>query len=267
MPELPEVETIARGLDAKLRRKTIAGVDIAWPKTFDGRGDAPESLVGDRIVRVERIGKQVGIRLSSGRTLAVHLRMTGRLLVVGPTDEVPYERASLRFSEGTRLAFGDARKFGRMRLIEGDPASALEIGIDPFDARLDSRAMAALLRGRKTPIKVWMLDQRRLGGVGNIYASEALYRARIRPRRKSQSLTGVERSRLLRSLRWVLKKAIAARGSSVDDYVDAEGMKGGFQNLLTVYGRAGLPCRRCRAPIQRIVLAQRATFFCPVCQR
>jgi formamidopyrimidine-DNA glycosylase len=267
MPELPEVETIARGLDPKLRGRTILRVDASWAKTIDGRSDPVAALAGDRIASVARVGKHIAIAMTSGRTLAIHLRMTGRLLVIAGDGATPHERASVRFVDGHRLAFGDARKFGRMRLVDGDPAIALGVGVDPFDASLDATRFADLLRRRTTPIKAFLLDQRRIGGVGNIYACEALFRARIRPRRRSGSLTAVERARLLQSLRRVLEKAIESRGSSVDDYVDAEGLQGSFQKRLAVYGRAGLPCRRCRTPIQRIVLAQRGTFFCPACQR
>jgi formamidopyrimidine-DNA glycosylase len=267
VPELPEVETIARGLDPLLRGRKISRIEVMWPRTVDVRSDPVDAAYGAHVGSVRRIGKQIAIALSGGRTLVIHLRMTGRLLVAPGGAPIPHERAAIHFSDGERLAFGDARKFGRFRLVSGDVASALEIGVDPFDGSLDADGFAALFARRATPIKALLLDQKRLSGVGNIYACEALFRARIRPRRRSGSLTKTERARLLKSLRRVLEKAIASRGSSVDDYVDAEGMPGTFQKLLNVYGRAGLPCRRCRTPIKRIVLAQRGTFYCPACQR
>lgn len=267
MPELPEVETIARGLAPALRGRVVAHSDVLWPRTVSAASLPVETLAGDTIEGVGRIGKFLTIAFRSGRTLAVHLRMTGRLLVAHPEQAVPYERFALAFKDGSRLAFGDARKFGRVRLLGGDVHGALGIGVDALSDDLDDSSFAALLRSRKTPIKVFLLDQSKLAGVGNIYACEALYRARIRPKKQAGKLTAPQRKVLLRDLRVVLRKAIERRGSSVDDYVDAEGLPGSFQKILNVYGRAGLPCRRCRTPIKRIVLAQRGTFFCPACQQ
>jgi len=267
MPELPEVETIARGLSAVITGRRIARVDVSWQRTIDARSEPIQTLGGDTVAGVGRVGKFVAIELASGRTLAIHLRMTGRLIVTDSPEPLAHERAALAFVGSGRLAFCDARKFGRLRLIEGDPGAALRVGIDPLSAAFDETAFAALLARRTTPIKVLLLDQRRIGGVGNIYACEALYRARVRPTRRSGRLTRLQRRELLGALQKVLKRAIEMRGSSVDDYVDAEGLQGEFQNQLTVYGRAGLPCRRCRTPIKRIVLAQRGTFYCPVCQQ
>jgi formamidopyrimidine-DNA glycosylase len=152
-------------------------------------------------------------------------------------------------------------------LLEGDPRRALGIGLEPLAPSFDHAAFSALVRRRTTPIKTFLLDQRRIAGIGNIYANEALFKAGVRPRRRAGRLTDAQRRRLLKSIRAVLQKAIRYNGSSVDDYVDAEGLPGSFQKLLSVYGRAGQPCRRCRTPIKRIVLGQRSTFFCPVCQQ
>lgn len=267
MPELPEVETIARGLRSRIAGRTIAAVDVFWPGAIDAASRPLDSLAGDSVGEVDRLGKFLLVRLTSGRTLAVHLRMTGRLLFAARPLELPYTRAVVRFTDASALIFTDVRKFGRLRLIEGDPQADLKVGVDALTGRLDAAVLRELLRGRMTPIKLWLLDQRRVAGVGNIYASETLYEARIRPKRRAAKLTAADRERLLAALRKVLKKAIRHRGSSVDDYVDAEGKRGGFQNLLAVYARAGEPCRRCRTPIQRTVLGQRATFFCPGCQQ
>jgi formamidopyrimidine-DNA glycosylase len=265
MPELPEVETIARDLAPKITGRTISSVAVRWRRSVDHRGGTARSLVGDTIVGVRRLGKYVTFDLASGRTATVHLRMTGRL-IADPPAPLPHTRIMLRFAEGGSLVLSDARKFGRLRVIEGDPREALEIGIDPFDPALTPARLVELLRKRTTKIKVWLLDQRRLAGIGNIYASEALFDARIRPTRPAGRLTPAQASALLRSLRKVMRKAIYHRGSSVDDYVDAEGKPGEFQKKLAVYGRGGLRCRRCQATIRRVVLAQRGTFFCPVCQ-
>lgn len=267
MPELPEVETIARGLDPLVRGRVIAEPVIRWHRTVDARSLPLEMLRGDRIESVGRIGKFVAIGLRSGRTLTIHLRMTGRLTVVKSGAEVPYERLSLSFSDGDKLSFADARKFGRVRLVDELSSDALGVGIDALAESLDAAAFAKIMRKRKTPVKSLLLDQKRIAGVGNIYANEALFKARIRPRRPAGRLSASERKALLAALRRVLVRAIDSRGSSVDDYVDAEGLPGDFQKKLAVYGRAGLPCRRCRTPIKRIVLGQRGTFYCPACQR
>ena len=265
MPELPEVETIARDLAPKLAGRRIASVRASWHRSIDERGLPSNALEGDAIEHVRRIGKYVALSLESGRTLAIHLRMTGRL-IVDPPHDIAHTRVMMHFTDGGALAFADARKFGRMRIIEGDVREALRVGIDPFDRALTPSTLQQLLRGRTTPIKSWLLDQRRVSGVGNIYACEALFYAGIRPRRAAGRLNAQQHVRLLRSLRKVLRKAITHRGSSVDDYVDAEGKQGEFQKRLAVYGRRGMPCRRCKATIRRVVIAQRGTFYCPLCQ-
>lgn len=269
MPELPEVETIARDLALELRGRRIARIrHDDYPPVFDRHSLNPRLLRGRQIRDVGRAGKYIVIRFAGADLrLAVHLRMTGQLLIRRSRETVPYSRARFDLDDGRTLFFADVRKFGRMRLFTGDPAAALTIGTDPFDRRLDVGAFSRLIARRTTPVKVWLLNQQHLGGVGNIYACEALYYAGIRPKKRVGRLTSLERGRLLVALRQVLRKAIRHRGSSVDDYVDAEGMPGKFQNLLAVYGRAGMPCRRCGTPIRRIVLAQRGTFYCPHCQR
>ncbi len=268
MPELPEVETIARGLQARVRGKRIAAFEVAWPRTIDSRSLPISSLIGRRIKIVGRIGKYVAISLTGGFTLAVHLRMTGRLLVGSPGAlDRAHLRAVITFTDGSILAFSDARKFGRMRVLHGDAAAQLDVGRDPLDPRLTALDLKPLLANRRTPVKVWLLDQRWLAGIGNIYASEALFYAGIRPRRAAGRLTASERAALLASLRRVLRRAIRYGGSSLNDYVDAEGKQGGFQKQFAVYGRPGLPCLQCRGPVRRIVLAQRSTFYCSACQR
>ena len=266
MPELPEVETIARDLDRAVSGRRIVATRLLWAKTFDARGPSLRSLRGDRVTRVHRVGKFVVFDLESGRHIAVHLRMTGQLLADGSSGLPKYARLVLAFEDGGRLVFADARKFGRWRIIEGDPRDALGIGIDPYDPALTPERFHELTRKRSTPIKTWLLGQRYISGIGNIYASEALYEARVRPTRPAGRLTRAQSAALLAALRNVMRKAIAYRGSSVDDYVDGAGMPGEFQKKLAVYGRSGEPCRRCKTAIRRVVLAQRGTFFCPVCQ-
>ncbi len=267
MPELPEVETIARDLAPRLRGRTIVAVRAARkPPVFDASSFPMHRLIGRRVTGVGRTGKFIVIKLDQGLRLAVHLRMTGNLLYRTAGDKVPYERASFSLDNGARLEFADVRKFGRMRLFHGDAREALGVGIDPFAHELDARHFSELVRGRRTPVKTWLLDQKRIAGIGNIYACESLFHAGVRPKKPVGKLTLAQRAALLAALRRVLRKAIRHRGSSVDDYVDAEGKEGEFQKQLAVYGRAGKPCRRCGTPIRRIVLAQRGTFYCPVCQ-
>ena len=268
MPELPEVETIARDLAPNVTGRRILRVTYdREPPVFDSASLAPKLLIGRTIRGVGRAGKFVLFDLGCDLKLAVHLRMTGSLLVRRDSAPVPRTRAVLALSGGRSVVFADVRKFGRMRIFRGDPYRALKLGIEPFAKELDERSLSDLLRGRKTKIKTWLLDQRRIAGVGNIYACESLYLAGIRPTARVGNLSAQQRTALLISMRRVLQKAIRHRGSSVDDYVDAEGKEGEFQKQLGVYGRAGMSCRRCGTPIRRIVLAQRGTFYCPVCQR
>lgn len=265
MPELPEVETIVRGLQTRITGRRVSRVDVFWPRSVDARGLPVSSIVGDHIAQVVRRGKFIVVRFASGRHMAVHLRMTGRL-IADPNSTLPHTRVIWHFADGGALVLDDARKFGRLRILNGDPKAELGIGFDPFDPSLDGDVLRKLLAHRNTAIKTWLLDQRFLAGIGNIYACEALYFAGMRPTRRARRVTRAQAVRLLASLRKVLTKATRMRGSSVDDYVDAGGLPGGFQKQLAVYGRSGMPCRRCKTPIRRIVLAQRGTFYCPHCQ-
>lgn len=271
MPELPEVETIARGLERALRGKTFAAVRVTLPKVAIAPPgeDFTAALVGERIVAVGRRGKYVVTKLASARRLAVHLRMTGRLIVQGADCEeaVPYTHVLMTFTDGTRLCFADVRQFGRIRLLGADDAWDAEGGVEPLSEGFTAERFAGMLVGRRTPIKVFLLDQARIAGVGNIYACEALWEAGIRPSRPARKLTRPASRRLHGAIRDVLSRSIEARGTSVDDYVDAEGLKGGFQNQLAVYGRLGEPCSRCGKPIVRTVIGQRGTWWCRGCQK
>jgi formamidopyrimidine-DNA glycosylase len=226
-----------------------------------------KQLAGDRIAAVGRRGKYVVIELDSGLRIVVSLRMTGRLIVQHQTDDrYPYTNVIVDFTDGTRLAFADVRRFGRMRLVQPGERWDGALGIEPLSPDFDAKSFQALLRKRPTPIKVFLLDQRRIAGVGNIYACEALWEARIKPTTPAGKLSRPRIERLLAALAAVLRKAIEMRGTSARDYVDAEGMAGGFQNELRVYGRAGERCPRCKKPLVRTVLAQRGTWWCRACQ-
>ena len=208
------------------------------------------------------------IELASGRNLIVSLRMTGRLIVQSRGEpRYPYTNVILDFTDGTRLAFADVRRFGRMRLAQKDEPWDAALGIEPLSRAFSADALAKLVRGRSTPIKVFLLDQRRIAGIGNIYAAEALWDAGIKPALPAGKLSKERVARLHAALQKVLRKAIEMRGTSARDYVDAEGLEGGFQNELRVYGRLDEPCPRCGKPLVRTVLAQRGTWWCRNCQR
>ena len=269
MPELPEVETIARGLANAVAGKTIDSATVFLPRVVVPEAEwFSRELVGDRIEAVGRRGKFVVLSLASRRQLVVHLRMTGRLIVQSAEATIPerYTNVLLRFGDGTRLCFADVRTFGRMRLVEPEDSWAAEVGVEPLSSEFSLERFSTLLAGRTTPVKALLLDQRRIAGIGNIYACEALWDARIRPVRPAGALSKPARRRLHGSILGVLRRAIEMRGTSVDDYVDAEGLRGGFQNVLSVYGRAGKSCPRCARPIVRTVIAQRGTWWCRTCQ-
>ncbi len=271
MPELPEVETIVRGLARRIAGKTIERVEVRTGKI----AVAPPGLsfanvlAGERIAGITRRGKYAVIELSSGSALVTSLRMTGRLVVSqAGRPEQPGTHVVLHFTDGCRLSFSDVRTFGRMRLVLPGEAWDRELGIEPLSSGFTHEAFIGMLAGRTTPVKVLLLDQRRIAGIGNIYACEALWEARIRPSRPARTLTKPAIRRLRYAIIDVLQRAIEGRGTSVDDYVDADGLRGGFQNDLSVYGRLGEICPRCgRSKIVRTVMAARGTWWCRRCQR
>ncbi len=275
MPELPEVETIARGLD-----KRIAGdvIESVWLGSKPEPLKSPASkiaatLESSRISGVHRVGKHIVFDLENAKVRAkasahrqaqwiVHLGMSGSLLVCSPESELAkHTHAVLRLASGRELRFVDPRRFGRLSVIEKFEAP----GAEPLEIVLAD--FAALFRGRKTPIKSALLNQNLLSGVGNIYADEALFRAGIRPRRRAASLTRDELRRLYVALKKVLREAIRLGGSSVADYVDADGEEGFFQLKHRVYGREGESCLVCKTSIKRIVIAGRSSHYCPRCQK
>ena len=268
MPELPEVETIANGVHERIHGQTIRSV---WtsnkPQTFKSTPDEIiQALTGSRIDRVHRVGKTIVVDLTRSKKAAqflVHLGMTGRLLVSTPDTPIPtHTHAILNLSSGSELRFVDARRFGRLSVATdaytGPGKEPLTIPLEDF---------IALFRSRKTPIKAALLNQSLLHGVGNIYADEALFHAGIRPTRHAGRLTRDELTRLRTALIKVLKHAIKLGGSSVSDYVDADGVAGFFQLHHHVYSRTGQPCRICNTPIKRVIVGGRSTHFCPTCQK
>ena len=290
MPELPEVETIARGLAARVTGDVIESVWLG-SKPEPLKSPAPEivrTLESRRIAGVRRVGKHIVFDLEHARRRSsparkkgrsktmraktpaaqapaqwiVHLGMTGRVLVCQPEEEIAkHTHAIARLASGRELRFVDPRRFGRLSVTHGFAAP----GSEPLEVELGR--FVDLFRGRKTPIKSALLNQKLLSGVGNIYADESLFRAGIRPRRRAASLTKEELQRLYLSIPEVLKEAIALGGSSVSDYVDSDGEEGFFQLQHRVYGREGEPCRVCKTPIKRVVIAGRSSHYCPKCQK
>lgn len=270
MPELPEVETVARQLELVLAGRRIVGLQI-----YDDRLQVKAArLAGCRIARVRRFGKRVVLELvPHGRRraalwLCVHLRMTGRLLYRashGNGPALPKARAVLKLDRGL-LIFADTRRFGTMELCE-QLADVSPDGVDPLSAQLDTDRLSLLLAGSPTALKPWLLRQDRLAGIGNIYASEICFSARLDPRRPAGDLSRAETARLLRAIKRVLQAAIKHCGTTFSDFQDTAGALGGYAKYLKVYGRKGRPCRVCGTPIAQIVQQQRSTFFCPTCQR
>jgi formamidopyrimidine-DNA glycosylase len=270
MPELPEVETVANGVHERVHGQRIESVWTSGkPQTFKSpESEIAEVLTGARIERVRRVGKTIVMSVAREQGEAaeflIHLGMTGRLLVSAPSVPLPpHTHAVLSLSGGNELRFVDARRFGRLsvRTAEqygGPGAEPLTISEDDF---------AQLFKGRRTAIKAALLNQTLLHGVGNIYADESLFRARIRPRRQAGRLTRAELLRLRARLIEVLRHAIQLGGSSVSDYVDADGVRGFFQLEHKVYGRAGEDCRDCGSGLKKIVVGGRTTVYCPKCQR
>jgi formamidopyrimidine-DNA glycosylase len=270
MPELPEVETTARTLRGRLVGRIITGAEVRWPRTAATHAppDLAQAVTGRRIQDVGRRGKYVVFTLDQG-SLLVHLKMTGRLFVVpadSPQDQ--YVRAWFNLDDGHQLRFHDVRKFGRVYLVGDTEEVTAPLGPEPLGDELTVAAFRSLLERRRGRLKPLLLNQTFLAGLGNIYADEALHRAGLHPLRTADSLSLSEQERLYMAIRTVLAGAVQARGTTLSDggYLDAEGRPGGFQTQVAVYGRAGERCPRCGGAIQRIVLGQRSTHFCPRCQ-
>jgi formamidopyrimidine-DNA glycosylase len=263
VPELPEVETVARSI-APLVGRRILSAEFRCLRIL--RGGHPEEMAtaiqGRGITAVKRHGKFILISLEGGGYLVIHLGMTGRLLLGGPTGK--HTHAILTLDRGV-LLYDDSRQFGCMQYSADFPKRVAKLGPEPLEVSFEE--FAAALRRRNTRIKALLLNQSFLRGMGNIYADEALFRAGIHPLAIASRLRRDRARRLYEAIRAVLKEAIAAGGSSISDYVDANGRKGLFQFSHRVYQRTGEPCLKCRTPIRRVLVAQRSSHFCPKCQR
>ena len=295
MPELPEVETVARDLQRWVAGATIANATVHWDRTI--RHPQPPDrfeaeIAGASIRRVDRRAKTVLLHLADGRVMTVALRMTGALIVTEPgTPEDPYARVVFALRDGRELRYRDVRKFGRIGLWPGGGLRSVGAGRgarsrkvaedgrryrigevfsghgpEPLSRNFTARRLKERLARRSARLKTLLLDQSFIAGVGNIYADEALWRARLHPLRPADTLTDAEIRRLHRALRQVLRQGITNRGSSFSDYVGADGEPGANAERLAVYRRTDQPCYRCGRPISRIVVGQRSTHFCPRCQ-
>jgi formamidopyrimidine-DNA glycosylase len=273
MPELPEVETVANGLNKRVAGDVIESVWIG-SRTQPLKSPAQEIarvLEGARIDRVRRVGKHIVADLTEARKghkpraqWIIHLGMTGQMLVSRPESDIEkHTHLIAKMASGKELRFVDPRMFGKLQVA---PAASFKApGSEPINA--DREHFARLFKGRKTTIKSALLNQALLSGIGNIYADESLFRAGIRPRRRAASLTKNDLTRLYDAIQEVLAEAIAAGGSSVSDYVDADGKAGFFQMQHRVYQRESQPCLVCKTPIKRIVIGGRSSHYCPKCQK
>jgi len=273
MPELPEVQTVAAELDARLVGREIVGVETLWERTvgYPAPAEFVAALPGHRIERVGRRAKYVMIALSGGDLLVVHLRMTGRITIEpADTPRDPYTRLVLRLDGGDELRFADTRKFGRFYYVPAGEAMPLPsfaaLGPEPLEADFTAALLATRIAARTGAIKAALLNQRLVAGLGNIYVDEALFRAGIHPRRTLQSLTPAEIERLHEAIVHVLRRAIGSGGTSFSDYRTTWGQLGSYQEELSVFRKTGAPCPRCGAPIERDVVAGRGTHYCPHCQ-
>lgn len=281
MPELPEVETIARGLHKRVAGDIIQSIWLGEKREplKSSPQEIAEVLEHSRIVQVRRVGKHIvfdleRVRKTKGRVLrhgqwVVHLGMTGRMQITTSDVEVSkHTHAIVKLSSGTEVRFVDPRRFGRLAVVRTgsrSPGGFAAPGDEPLESQGDR--FVELFRGRKTPIKSALLNQKLLSGVGNIYADESLFRAGIRPRRRAASLTPRQLRKLHASVQEVLREAIALGGSSVSDYVDADSEEGFFQLQHRVYGREGEPCLVCGLPVKRVVIAGRSSHYCSSCQK
>ncbi len=274
MPELPEVETVKRSLEEKITGLAIENVQVIFPKVVHNQKppDFKKLLIGRTVEKMGRRGKYLLIYLSGSFALVIHLRMTGRLVLINSGMELPkYTHVVINFNNNTALAFADMRKFGRINLLPSNELKTLsglkDLGPEPLGNEFTLEYLTKKLQNRRTKIKAFLLNQRFIAGLGNIYADEALYSAKIHPERSADELTSLEINRLYHAIIEVLQQGIANRGTSFRDYVDGEGKTGSNQNMLQAYNREGQPCHRCGAVISRKKVAGRSSYFCPHCQK
>ncbi|HET6607681.1 MAG TPA: bifunctional DNA-formamidopyrimidine glycosylase/DNA-(apurinic or apyrimidinic site) lyase [Rhodopila sp.] len=279
MPELPEVETVMRGLQARLEGRVLCRVmahrpDLRWPMPANLAGH----MIGARVVGFRRRAKYILMRLDNGWSVLLHLGMSGRMVLgpAGRNELIPHEHLEMETDDGWRVGYVDPRRFGSVDLIETEREDShrllADLGPEPLDDTFNVAELNAALAGKRTPIKAALLDQKVVAGLGNIYVSEALYRASISPQRLAHTVPGARAARLVPAIKETLRDAIAAGGSSLRDYVRPDGELGYFQHAWRVYGREGEPCPACPGTpacggVKRIVQSGRSTFYCPRTQR
>jgi len=271
VPELPEVETTRRGLSPHVRGRRIAALKLyerrlRWPVA----ARLAATVAGQRIRGIGRRGKYLLLKVESG-TLLLHLGMSGNLRALpASAPRLPHDHFELVLDSGVALRFNDPRRFGSLLYVRGEALAhplLAHLAPEPLSGAFDTAYLWKVTRGRRVAVKQLLMNSRLVVGVGNIYASEALFRARIRPRRQARSLRRAEVARLVRAVRAVLRQAIRAGGTTLRDYLRADGSPGYFRQRLYVYERAGRPCRRCGTPVRAIAQGQRSTYYCPSCQR
>lgn len=266
MPELPEVETVRRELDRSVIGKQIRDSRVFWSKTFVK--SSADNLTGQSIQKVNRKGKYLILVLDKS-DLVIHLRMTGQLLYLEPgTDhDLSHCRMEFNFTDGSRLIFNDTRKFGRIYHVDQSEDITDKIGIDAVSRELDQDTFSRLLNSSKMRIKPFLLSQRFISGLGNIYVDESLFRSGIHPQSITSAITPEIKNKLFKAIVEILSFAIENMGSTISDYRDPNGSPGQFQNFFNVYQQTGKPCIRCEQPIQKIKLGGRGTHFCSECQQ
>ncbi|MGA2368642.1 MAG: bifunctional DNA-formamidopyrimidine glycosylase/DNA-(apurinic or apyrimidinic site) lyase [Dehalococcoidia bacterium] len=267
MPELPEVETIKNSLEPHLVGRTFTGVKIDDTRPLQNlkAGEFRRRLIGKTVRSLKRRGKYMIFGLSGGEDLIIHLRMTGALLW-NPQGEEPFARIEFSFDNGGRLLYTDVRRFGTMYLVNDASSIIGKLGIEPLGDRFTAVYLAGILNSHPTPVKSLLLDQERIAGIGNMYADEALFHARLHPLRPGNSLDKAEITRLHRGIRFVLEKGIRNRGASIRNYRCPDGQTGTAHEEFAVAHREGQSCPRCGGKIARMVVGQRGTYYCPKCQ-
>lgn len=270
MPELPEVETIRRQLSSRIVGDSIISIEVREARSFAGN---PQDLIGKTVTSITRIGKYLFIHTNVLMGIAGHLKMTGRLILSPPANpdylSAKHTRVVITLQSGTTLYFWDTRKFGYLHIVAdsrvAEENKKLHMGPDPWE--MDNKQWLGILKKSHRNVKTLLLDQTKLSGVGNIYANDALWLARVDPRRQADSMSRTEGENILASLRLVMERGLATGGASDNSYVNAFGERGTYQNEFLVYGRTGKDCRRDGKPLHRAVIGGRGTWYCPLCQK